>query len=97
MDKKDSFLQLSSRVMALLHQLPFRLDGLMMFASVIYWITIAAGSLVNGESFLLIIPIIYGLTTIFIYIVCHRPKGRGIIGASLMTGLNVPIAQHYPC
>lgn len=90
-DQKTSCLYTST-----FHKLMLRLDGLALLIILVCWCVLAAGSYMNGDSFLLIVPIIYALTTIFVYIVCYCFRGRGIIGATVISGLNAPIIHNYP-
>lgn len=78
------------------HKLMLRLDGMALLIILVWWCVLAAGSYMNGDSFLLIIPIIYALTTIFVYTVCYCSRGRGVIGATVISGLNAPIIHNYP-
>lgn len=74
-----------------------RADALAMIACLLMWAGIASYSLiVNGDVFLLFIPLIFKATTILIYLITSSFKAGAPFGAASILTANALFVHGYP-
>lgn len=74
-----------------------RTDGLTLYASILVWAGVAAYSgFVNGDAFLLMMPLIFIMMSVGIYVISSSYQRGAMFGASVIAVSNTVLLYRYP-
>jgi hypothetical protein len=74
-----------------------RTDGLTLSATILVWVGVALYSgLVNGDAFLLLMPFIFIMMSVGIYVISFSFQRGAMYGASVIAFSNTVLLYRYP-